>query len=48
MSYYLIPIAALIIAALVLLEPNFDKNEQTGKYILWYNWNHERKYKELW
>lgn len=38
---------SLIIAALLVIEPYIDKNEQTGKYILWYNWKHERRYIQL-
>lgn len=47
MEKLLIIPAALILAAFLLFEPKIDRNLQTGKLILWFNWNHERKHIEL-
>lgn len=42
---YLIFILAFITAVLVMLEPKIDKNNITGKWLLWYNTsNQKRKY----
>lgn len=40
-------ILTIILFLLVVFNPRIDKNEQTGKYILWYSHKGTRKFIEL-
>lgn len=44
---WLLLLTAVVIPAILVFEPKFDRNTETGKIIFWYNWNHQRKYIEL-
>lgn len=46
MTAFLI-ILTIILFLLVAFNPKIDKNEQTGKYILWYTFKNQRKFMEL-
>ena len=45
--YYIIG-GAVIMASLIIFEPKFDRNTETGRIIFWFNdFKHNRKFIQL-